>query len=825
MTLGKAIAPGLASVVPDMQGGNDMQLVGILTWWLLITMIGFITIPITIKAFPNLPDRGLGFAKPLGLLLTGLFSWLVGFISFSNLTISLALVLLAGLSYWILRQHQDQIFSWIKAHLGLILVYELFFLFLFLGFLFFRMYNPEIIGTEKFMDMAFLNALTRAPVMPPYDPWLAGHHFYISYYYFGYLLMALMVKLSGIAPAVGFNLSLSLLYALSGLAVFGLLYNLTRKLRYAAGGWAFIYLMGNLDGFKQVLATKSIANFNWWTPSRVIPDTINEFPFFSYLLGDMHPHMLAVPFIMIALGLALNHLKSEDHDIQPKTAGQWSRLGLWGLVLGSLGFINSWDMPSLFFMAVLAFFFQQYRRRQTMAAMPWKAMGLSLGTMLLVAVVPYLPFYMHFHSQAKGLALTTQNTRISEVLLIFGPMLYVVLSFLGLRYRRWFLAVITPPTQTASSSPVRKIAYCSDCGAKLREGKLICGNCGHQAVLPVAPGENSMFSRPWEQMPAWCKSIFLFILQPLAYWKQQKPKGPMAVVLGGLAFILAMMALKALTYGHGSTPAFPWVMGLSLVAVLAVGLLLGTRIEAVETVFVYTMLLTAFLLLFGCEFLHINDTFNPPLDRMNTVFKFYYLTWFLLGLSAVVGFQWAMTHAFKHQQVKLGWAAPLVLLILAASVYSYAGTMIKTNGFGNLPTLDGSAFLKQSYAPDRAAVQWLRHHARGNPVVLEATGGEYTDYARVSTFTGLPTVLGWGGHELQWRGNYDEPGKRIPDIETIYSTYDQAQAQRLLDHYHVTYVFVGTLEKQKYATAALDKFGHFMQTVYDRDGVKIYQRR
>ncbi len=803
-----------------------MQLVGITMWWFLITMIGFITIPITIKAFPNLPDRGLGFAKPLGLLLTGLLSWLMGFIAFSNVTISLALLLLAGLSYWIWRQHQELITSWFKTHLGLILVYELFFLFLFLGFIFFRMHNPEILGTEKFMDLAFLNALTRTPAMPPYDPWLAGQHFYISYYYFGYLLMALMVKLTGIAPAVGFNLSLSLLYALSGLGAFGLLYNLTKKLRYAAGGWAFLYLIGNLDGFKQVLVNKSMANFNWWTPSRVIPDTINEFPFFSYLLGDMHPHMLAVPYIMIALGLALNHLKSEEREVAPKTLAQVSSLGLWGLVIGALGFINSWDMPSLFFMAMLVFFFQQYRQRQSLKTMPWKDLAQALGLILLVAIVPFLPFYMHFHSQAKGLALTTQNTKISELLLIFGPMLYVVVSFLGLRYAHWFGAILHPPVPGTTFKPKRTIAYCSACGTKLREGKLICGNCGHRAEEPLEPlPSGSAYIRPWEQVPQGVRAIFLFLLNPLAYWQQKKPASAMTVVLTALTVVVVMMGLKALTYGHGSANPIPWVMGLSLLAVLAVSLLLATKIEAPETVFTYCMLVTAFLLLFGCEFLHINDTFNPPLDRMNTVFKFYYMTWFLLGMSATYGLYWILTNSLKPSQVKLGWAVPLVLLVLAASVYSYAGAMIKTSYFGNLPTLDGSAYLQMSYAPDRRAINWLRRHAQGNPVVLEATGGEYTDFARVSTFTGLPTVLGWGGHELQWRGNYDEPGKRIPDIETIYSTHDQAQAQRLLKRYKVTYVFVGTLEKQKYGTAALDKFGAFMQRVYDQDGVKIYQRR
>ena len=140
--------------------------------------------------------------------------------------------------------------------------------------------------------------------------------------------------------------------------------------------------------------------------------------------------------------------------------------------------------------------------------------------------------------------------------------------------------------------------------------------------------------------------------------------------------------------------------------------------------------------------------------------------------------------------------------MLAASYYPLAATYTKANLFGVPPTLDGTAFLARHQPGDYGAIQWLNANVTGAPVILEATGGEYSDYARISTFTGLPAVLGWGGHELQWRGNYTEPGKREPDIDTIYQVADKSTALALLKKYNVRYVMAGRMEREKGYDAA-----------------------
>ena len=91
--------------------------------------------------------------------------------------------------------------------------------------------------------------------------------------------------------------------------------------------------------------------------------------------------------------------------------------------------------------------------------------------------------------------------------------------------------------------------------------------------------------------------------------------------------------------------------------------------------------------------------------------------------------------------------------------------------------------------------------------------------------TGLPTLLGWGGHESQWRGNYEEPARREPDIDTLYNTIDLQQAQALLDKYNITYVLVGPLERERYTPSGLNKFVALMEIAFQADDVTIYRRR
>jgi uncharacterized membrane protein len=185
------------------------------------------------------------------------------------------------------------------------------------------------------------------------------------------------------------------------------------------------------------------------------------------------------------------------------------------------------------------------------------------------------------------------------------------------------------------------------------------------------------------------------------------------------------------------------------------------------------------------------------------------------------------------------WTAAALVLIGAAAIYPIQAAAARTGNFTGPHGLDGTAYLASDplTAGDPAAIAWLNDsaHVSGAPVILEAVdaqGGEYTHFARISAYTGLPTVIGWVGHEWQWRVNWvsqagheNELNVRPTDVQTIYTSRDPSVVRSLLARYHVEYVYVGGMERQRYPDVNMDQFSAFLRVVYRAGGVAIYQVR
>ena len=167
---------------------------------------------------------------------------------------------------------------------------------------------------------------------------------------------------------------------------------------------------------------------------------------------------------------------------------------------------------------------------------------------------------------------------------------------------------------------------------------------------------------------------------------------------------------------------------------------------------------------------------------------------------------------------------PRAALLLLAAVYPVAGTYARKGGFSESPTLSGLRWLEESSPGDPPAMEWLRDNAPSGSVVLEAVGDDYSGFGhgRISTFTGLPTVMGWTGHELQWG---HDPGSRRRDVERIYRATDPADARPLLDEYGVRYVVVGPIERTTYGDAGVAKWDQLGTRVFERDGTTVWELR
>jgi uncharacterized membrane protein len=245
-----------------------------------------------------------------------------------------------------------------------------------------------------------------------------------------------------------------------------------------------------------------------------------------------------------------------------------------------------------------------------------------------------------------------------------------------------------------------------------------------------------------------------------------------------------------------------------------------------STGFALLLILTGALLTLGPEFLYLRDVFG---QRLNTVFKFYYAAWTLWALASAYAAHWIVSH--WPPVLRLAFAAMLGVLVVAGMIYPAFAIPSKADFAAgpesDLPTLDGIAYIRRQYPADYVGIEWLWQNAGPGDVVLEAIGGQYSYYGRVSMATGIPTVMGWPGHESQWRGDlYPQlAGTREQDVREIYNTPNMLVAQELLNRYGLTFVFVGTLERSSdYASpVGLEKFDRYLPVAFQADGVTIYR--
>jgi uncharacterized membrane protein len=275
-----------------------------------------------------------------------------------------------------------------------------------------------------------------------------------------------------------------------------------------------------------------------------------------------------------------------------------------------------------------------------------------------------------------------------------------------------------------------------------------------------------------------------------------------------------------------------WITALILLG-LGVGLLAPPRKPRREGqanlssahIFTILIILLATLLVLGAEFFFLRDQFGW---RINTIFKFYYQAWLMWGIAAAFG------SAVLLIQLPRVWGGVfrviLGVVILVGLTYTLLGLWSKTNGFQPPAgwSLDGTDYYARQSPDDMAAIRWLSAASQG--VVAEAVGGSYSEYARVATFSGQPNVLGWPGHESQWRGGAAEMGSRQADLARLYCTRNWEEAQAIIEQYRIHYVYVGGLERATYAPdggscpsgLSEDKFAQHLALVYQSGEVSIY---
>ena len=464
-------------------GQPDM--IDIIAWTLTVEALGFIALPVTFILFSRLPYGGYAFSKPLGILLFSFLVWVVGLTSIVPLNrtvVSVLALVLFALSLLAIRGRTPEFLEYLKSQRWTIVVVDVLFIGALVGWAVVRAHDPSISHTEQPMDFALLNSVVRAESMPPQDPWLSGHS--VSYYYFGYVMHGVLAKASGVEPAVAYNLAVALLFSLAFTCAFGLVSEMVAMHRKERGrrdilptgfgllGGLLMVWVGNLQGMAEsvrslglggerfwqwvgVEGATSVSQSSsffppefwwWWRSTRVIDaadsfPAITEFPSFSFILGDLHPHVMSLPFVILALVMGLSALSSgKFFGLQWIKDNKVAFLVI-SLSLGGLAFLNSWDLPLGMALFLGTTLIASRRSAESWGRQQAKDWAIFAGALVAASVVCYLPFYLGDRPSPLFpwvLPVKDVHTRYIDYFLVLGLFLLIAVPFLlalALRHR------------------------------------------------------------------------------------------------------------------------------------------------------------------------------------------------------------------------------------------------------------------------------------------------------------------------------------------------------------------------------------------------------
>ena len=816
-------------------------------WYISLTLLGWLTFPLAYTLFPALADRGYTLSRAAGLLIWGYVFWLLASLGIAQNDmggILLALAFIIGLSIWSLANRKSETVNFLKSNLPLVLTTEILFFVAFAFLAFVRSANPELTSTEKPMELAFINGILRSPTFPPHDPWLSGYA--ISYYYFGYVMTAMLARVSGIPGSMAHNLMTSLIFALGAIGSYGILYNLlSRRDRrpqtlddtahrppptvhfLALLAPLFLLLVSNFEALLEVLHRRGLfwvkdssgeysSSFWkwldmkelsqppffpfqwqpdrylwWWRASRVIQDydmvggfreVIDEFPFFSFLLGDLHPHVLAIPFSLLAIAVALNlYLGGFRGAIN--FFGARLHINIPGflfsaLVIGGLAFLNTWDILVGATLIVAAYIFW----RANEDGWRWDRIediflfALPLG---IISILLYFPFYLGFSSQASGLLPNFMYpTRGMHLWIMWGTLLIPIFSYL-------IYLFVDPKIK-----PNWKLGFSFGLGFTF-------------LLLFLT------FSLGW--IGSFVEKDF--VLNFLSSQGMTAPQFISATSLRRLSYIGSLITLLAILI---PSLAFLFV-GYSKPETENDQSEIVNPKPQIENKFIFLILTLGIVLILAPEFVYLRDQFGY---RINTVFKFYYQAWMLLSLAAAFGVSVLLVHL--RGLTNITFRILIGLVIFSGLLYPSLSLLTKTNDFKPADgyTLDDFDRIVRENPDEAAAIEFLRTVPNG--VIAEAVGDGYSGYARISTHTGLQTVLGWPGHESQWRGTFAPQGSRREDISKLYATTRWEEAQIIIQKYNIRYIYIGILERASRSVSE-EKFQVHLKPIFQQGETVIYE--
>jgi len=783
-------------------------LLNFFSWYIYLFIVGLVFFPITQRLFGRTLDKGYAFSKVIGIILLSYSSLLLGIlrlVPFGRMQILVLLAAFAFISYrkLIVQKNIDIAAIVIRNRkvIQWIIVEEVLFFAGLLLWTIVRGQEPSIHGLEKFMDFGFMQSIARSTYFPPLDMWYSANvdtrpnGYFINYYYFGHLSGALLIKLTGVPAAVGYNLILANILGLSMSMSFSIVTNLihfTHSMVYGAKkilgnvrlglygliGALILNFAGNMhtiylftkgyenespvppwtvlpdvsallklvqQKFPNILAALGEYSRYWYpNATRFIPHTIHEFPSYSYVVADLHGHVFDIPFVLFTIGvfflifMPLILARWSRHD--EKTPHHEEKHNHKHKHLHQSSHSDDNLMA---------------RSRESI----YRIFGQGFFANLLVKCVEsYVPLTLllgfltavHFMTNAfdgpiyilLSLFMLFVLHGLSIALIINVVILFFAFIYFSLPFSVFFEPFVSGVGVNCAFPLVQKLAKTGAANFKIGPFLFEQGNCQRSEI--------------YQMVILWGFFWFFAI---------------------GLALVMYLTKKFMHTIKNSEIQE-------------------DLKFEKVDKFVGLFFLFGTFLIIIP-EFFYIKDIY-PTHFRANTMFKLGYQAYMMMSLASIYVL-WRISAlpkvyvAVRRILLIIAWIAIMLNLIyINFAVQSYYGNLSKPIN------IDGTVWLKTQYPDIYDIVQFFETKVEGQPIILEAQGDSYTDYNVVSAYTGLPTIAGWWVHEWLWRGTADVVGQRIPEIETIYQSDNVDDTRKLLRKYKVEYVVISSNERKRY---------------------------
>ena len=735
------------------------------SWYVTLFGLGLLCFPLSRKLFGGFIDQGYAFAKTLGIIILSYGIFIAGIFKVLPFTKESLVIIIILIGLAVLYGFKKEIHAIKKSGFRKIALYAgielLFFSGLFI-LAFVRGQEPSIHGLEKFMDFGFMQSILKSTYFPPLDMWLSADSqnpqgYPINYYYFGHLTGAVLTKLTGTNPFVSYNLILATILAQGLTLAFSLIATIVQEVRKSVFQKShissipslFIGLVGsylvNLGGNLHTL----------------------------YLFTTGYPNESPIPFWEILTS--------------PQALSEALRSSGTGALHGLVDSSKYWYPNATRFIPFTIHEFPSYSYvvadlHGHVFDIPFVLLTLATLLVLFLRVPPMVKKKLtkNTHSE-NGSALfryfKTVNLSHSDF-----SLLGILGFFIGINYMT-----------NAFDGPIYL----------LLSGFMLLFIYGFSLNLFVSVGFLAL-------------SFFISAL-PFSWFFD-----PFASSIGvncAPHFLIQLKSFGPFLFEEGNCQVSPiWMLfvlwGFFWISAFVYLVYLFIRIKSSHFRLARMDLFTLVLFGFGTfliiipEFFYIKDIY-PGHFRANTMFKMGYQAFMIMGIASTF-----VLYRIRLWESKARFGMVFILLpfVILVGIYpflafpSYYGKLNDPATFQSLPNLDGLRWLENTHPQDYEMINYINRFVPGQQVIVEAQGDSYTDYNRISAYTGNPTIAGWWVHQWLWRGSSDVVGKRIPDIEALYQSEDVEETRRIIKKYDVQYVVVSKMEREKYTRLNEDKF-------------------